>query len=77
MNPNRYQGGGGGPTGSIRRAGGSGGPPLTGHSDKKWGDTTSKAGEVSRVFVGNIDYKATNCSHIGRSSQFHFIPISH
>ncbi len=77
MNPNRYQGGGGGPTGSIHRAGNSGGPPLTGHSNKKWGDTTSKSGEVSRVFVGNMDYKTTNCSDIGRSSQLDFIPIFH
>ncbi len=34
-------------------------------SDKKWGETTSKSGEICRVFVGGIDYKGTNCQEIG------------
>ena len=32
----------------------------TSSEEKRWGDTTSKRGEVSRVFVGNIDsFKTT------------------
>ena len=36
-------------------------------STKKWGDTISKRGEISRVFVGNTDYKLTTCDDLGES----------
>ncbi|KAI1290294.1 Heterogeneous nuclear ribonucleoprotein C-like 1 [Halotydeus destructor] len=36
----------------------------SGAREKRWGDTTSKTGEKSRVFVGNTDPKKTVCSDL-------------
>ena len=44
--------------------GGSKGGTTGDNSEKRWGDTTSKKGETSRVFVGNIDSYKTTCSDL-------------
>lgn len=50
--------------------GGGGGGGIAGDSgDKRWGDTTSKKGEISRVFVGNIDSYKTTCTDL---REYHF-----
>ncbi|CAG2114067.1 unnamed protein product [Medioppia subpectinata] len=64
MNANPYQMRPSGPTGSVHnRSANSGGQPSAA-DEKKWGDTTSRAGEVSRVFIGGVDYKSTSCAEI-------------
>ena len=41
---------------------------MSGKSDeKRWGDTTSKKGEISRVFIGNIDSYKTTVSDLRES----------
>lgn len=32
---------------------------------KSWGNTVSKEGEISRVWIGNLDHKNTECSDLG------------
>lgn len=43
---------------------------------KKWGDTTSKIGENSRIFIGNVDFKNTSCDNIGTKSRRDTIKIN-
>lgn len=44
-----------------------------GSRDKRWGDTTSKQGELSRVFVGNVDPKKVICTDLGEWFRFTLI----
>ena len=46
-----------GPTGTSRFGGQT--------EQKKWGDTISKVGEISRIFVGSVEYRTTSCDEIG------------
>lgn len=58
---------GGGPTGTVRNSGPAGNRAGgSGKERKSWGDTTSKRGELSRIFIGGIDSANTNCEDIGR-----------
>ena len=38
----------------------------SGKNEKRWGDTTSKRGEASRVFVGNTVPSKMKCSDLGK-----------
>ncbi|CAG2180555.1 unnamed protein product, partial [Oppiella nova] len=70
LNPYHRQSG---PTGSVHRISGAGisssGESMMASNScasdqKKWGDTTSRSGEISRIFVAPIDYKSASCPEI-------------
>lgn len=44
--------------------GDSAGGGSSGGNERRWGDTTSKRGEISRVFIGNIPH-STVCDELG------------